>query len=330
MKLEHLPATPAARAWPLPHSARHAGTPRAPLRGLRYAVPLLTPAFSIDSDFARDVLNGLSHPRKRIHGDWLHDRSGGALFEAITRLPQYHPAHTEQLLLQHCAGEIALLAGPGASLVELGRAGNCKSPLPAGLLQSCFAGMALHPAVLDAQQIEALPAPAQGRRVLISPGSAIGKFDPDEALVWLRKLSRLARPGDLLVLGADASTDPSRLLAAYDDTQGVTAAFNKNLLLRMNRELDANFDVHAFRHAARLDTRQHRVELHLVSCKPQSVRVAGRVFDFGHCESIHTDSAYQHGLARIHSLGARAGWVQRQLWTDARADHGVHVFERER
>lgn len=284
------------------------------------------PAF--DTAFAHDVLAGLSSDHKSIPGRWLHDARGSALFERITDAPEYYPARSEMLILRNCAAEVAALAGPGAGLVELGR-GACRG---AALLLAALQAPACHVPVdlaADFAPLDRLPAEvrAAGRAVFFA-GSTIGSLAPDPALDLLRRLARLAGPDSLLVLGADATQDPSLLLPAYADAQGRTAAFNQNLLLRMNRELGADFDVDSFRHAARYDTRQRRMELHLVSRREQWVQVAGRRFHFDAGESIHTDSAYKYGLLRIQSMASSTGWSQRQLWTDAHARFGVHVFER--
>lgn len=315
------------------------------------AAPAPRPAFR--TAFARDVLAGLSQREKSVPCTWLYDRAGSELFERITELPEYYPARTEVLILRQCAGEIAALAGRRACVVELGSGSSRETPLllsalddPAGYvpvdvsaellhasvaaLRPQFPGLAMHPVVADFNRLRGLPAPADAaaRRLAFFPGSTIGNHAPAEAVELLRRIARLVGGGGMLVLGADATLDPSLLLPAYDDPEGVTAALDKNLLRRMNCELDADFDIDSFRHAARLDTRQRRVEMHLVSRREQWVRVAGERFHFAQGESIRTQNAYKYGVLRIQSMAARAGWTQRQLWTDAHARYGVHVFER--
>lgn len=311
----------------------------------------LSPAF--DPAFAHDVLVGLSLRQKSIPCTWLYDRTGSELFARITQLPEYYPTCTETLILRHSAAAIAELAGASVCLVELGSGSSAKTPLllaaldaPASYvpvdisaefldasvraLQAQFPALPMHPLVADFTRLRALPAQAAAgaRRAIFFPGSTIGNLAPGGAMDLLRRVARLAGPGGMLILGADATQDPSLLLPAYDDPQGVTAAFNLNLLVRMNRELDADFDVAGFRHAARFDTRQRRVEMHLVSRRGQWVRVAGQRFHFAQGESIHTESSYKHGPLRIQAMAAGAGWTQRQMWTDAHARFGVHVFER--
>ena len=306
-----------------------------------------------DSPFARDVLTGLSDDPKSIPCRWLYDRRGSELFEQITEVPEYYPTRTEILILNNCVEEIAALAGPGAGVIELGSGSSRKTPLllsaldapacyvpvdvSAGFLktsvqalQSPFPTLPMVPVVADFMQLDTLPAMATAarRRLVFFPGSTIGNLAPDAAVDLLRRMSRLAGTGGLLVLGADATQDPSLLLPAYADAQGVTAAFNKNLLTRMNRELGADFDLDTFRHAARYDTRQWRMDMHLVSRRDQWVRVAGHRFHFDQGESIHTESSYKYGLLRVQAMARSAGWSQCQMWTDAFARFGVHVFER--
>jgi L-histidine Nalpha-methyltransferase len=283
-----------------------------------------------EPDFAQEVLAGLANLPKRTPGRWLHDAAGAALFDAVTRLPEYYLVRTECLILQRCAAEIAALAGAGASVLEAGPASAARTQLLLAALDRPACHALVCPVVADFARLARVPQRAQpGARVLVFlPGSAIGGLEPHDAVALLRHAGRIAGASGVLVLGADATQDPSALLPAYDDPQGVNAAFNKNLLVRMNRELDADFDIGAFRHAARFDTRQRRVEMHLVSRCEQWVRVAGRRIHFDQGESIHTDSAYKHGLLRIQSIASGAGWSQRQMWTDAGARFGVHVFER--
>lgn len=310
------------------------------------------PLPTLDTAFTRDVLAGFSRQHKSIPCTWLYDRRGSELFESITAVPEYYPTHTEILILHSCAAEIGALAGPRASLIELGSGSSHKTPLllealdqPAcyvpidisaqfleesvSALQARFPSLPIHPVVADFQQLGALllNAEAGERRVVFFPGSTIGNLAPDEAVDLLRQVARLARTGGLLVLGADATQDPALLLPAYADAQGLTAAFNKNLLVRMNRELAADFDVDSFCHEARFDSQQHRVEMHLVSRCEQWVQVAGERFHFDRGESIHTENSYKYGLLRIQAMARSAGWAQRQMWTDAHARFGVHVFE---
>jgi L-histidine N-alpha-methyltransferase len=310
-------------------------------------------ASSLSTAFAHDVLAGLAQRHKSIPCTWLYDERGSALFERITETPEYYPARTETWLLERCAAPIAEAAGPGATLVELG-SGSCRKTrllleamdapsayLPIDIsesslarslpeLQRRFPALRTVPVVADFTRLTSLPALAQGRgrRVVFFPGSTIGNFTPDAAVALLERIGRLVGPDALLVVGADATQDPAVLLPAYDDRQGVTAAFNKNLLLRINRELDADFAPGAFRHEARLNAAEQRVEMHLVSEYTQQASVLGHRFRFAMGESIHTENAYKYSLLRLQALAHRAGWSPVQRWMDGQSRFAVHVLER--
>jgi dimethylhistidine N-methyltransferase len=304
------------------------------------------------SPFARDVLDGLSRPVKQIPSLWLYDRRGSELFEQITALPEYYPARTEQWLLERCVGEIAAEAGPGATLIELGSGSSRKTRLllaalerpsaylpidiseefllaSAEAVREQFPDLHVAPLVADFSEPGALefPTRGEGRRLLFFPGSTIGNFTPDAAIALLQRLSASAGPGALLVIGTDANHDPASLVPAYDDAQGVTAAFNRNLLMRINRELGGDFSPDAFRHEARWDASRQRMEMHLVSEYTQRATVLGREFRFAMGESIHTENSYKYGVLRFQAMAGRAGWSHRQVWTDSNARFAVHVFE---
>lgn len=309
------------------------------------------------ADFARDVLAGLAATRKRIPPTWLYDHRGSLLFEQITQLPEYYPTRTEIGILKACAGEIAALAGPGSVVVELGSGSSRKTPIlldalraPAAylgvdiserFLAESIAGLQRHfpsldmvPVVADFTQMRSLPPLAHrardARRLVFFPGSTIGNFEPEAAVALLQRVGQAVGRGALMVVGADPTHDPAVLLPAYDDAQGVTAAFDLNLLTRINRELDGTFAASAFRHEARWDAREQRIEMHLVSQYTQRVAVLGHAFRFAVGESIHTESSYKHGALRFQALAQRAGWVERRLWTDAQARFAVHLLERVR
>ena len=305
-------------------------------------------------EFARDVLAGLRQAHKSIPCAWLYDARGCELFEAITRLPEYYATRTEHWILQRCVQQIAAAAGPGATLVELGSGSTHKTATLLTALQSPglyvpidiaaprlealvqtlradFAGLRVEPLVADFTRLTALPVLAQGerhgRRLVFFPGTTVGNFTPEQAIALLERIARLVGDGALLVVGADACVDPKLLLPAYDDTQGATAAFNKNLLTRINTELGANFVLDAFRHEARWDAQRQRIEMHLVSRAAHSVQLRGESFALAHGESIHTENSYKYGFFKFQALARRAGWTHRQFWTDGQARYGVHVLE---
>lgn len=304
--------------------------------------------------FARAVLSGLGQRRKSVPCTWLYDEAGSELFERITRLDAYYPTRTEIQLLERSAAEIAEDIGPGATLVEFGSGSSRKTPIllralrqPAGYvaidisgpfveaslaaLRQTLPGLPMRAVVGDFTDPDALPFhPDELPRPRLGffPGSTIGNFMPDEAVALLARFGRWLGPGATLVVGADATTDPAVLLPAYDDPEGVTAAFNRNLLVRINRELGGTFDVDAFRHEARWLPEQQRIEMHLVSRCVQSVRVLDRTFAFAAGESIHTENSHKVGLIRFRALAARAGWAERQCWMDAKGRFALHVLER--
>jgi L-histidine Nalpha-methyltransferase len=306
-------------------------------------------------DFARDVLAGLSQPRKSIPCTWLYDHRGSELFEEITQLAEYYPTRTERLILERCAAQIAQAAGPGATVVELGSGSSRKTPILLGALQAPaaylpidisaqfldesvralqaqFPRLPMHPVVADFTQINSLPELARvaggGRRVVFFPGSTIGNFMPDDAVRLLDRIGQAVGPDALMVVGADPTHDPAVLVPAYDDARGVTAAFNKNLLVRINRELGGNFSLSAFRHEARFNAEHQRVEMHLVSQYTQRVTVLGRAFMFAAGETIHTENSYKYGLVKFQAMARRAGWAHRQFWVDGQSRFAVHVLER--
>ena len=305
------------------------------------------------SAFARDVLAGLALRRKSIPCTWLYDQRGSELFEQITQLDEYYPTRTETWILERCAAQIALAAGPGATLVELGSGSSRKTALLLAALDApaayvpidiCgqflaesvqalaprFPQLRITPVVADFTQITALPALAHssgsGRRVVFFPGSTIGNFTPEAAIGLLDRIGRVVGPDALLVVGADATHDPAVLIPAYDDRLGVTAAFNKNLLTRINRELGADFSLSAFGHEARFDAAERRIEMHLVSQYTQRVTLLGRSFHFAAGESIHTEDSYKYGLVRFQAITHRAGWSSRQLWVDGQSRFAVQVL----
>lgn len=309
-------------------------------------------AAAAPSAFARDVMEGLARPRKSIPCTWLYDHRGSALFEQITDVAEYYPTRAETLILERCVAEVARIAGPGVTVVELGSGSSRKTPLllqaldrPAGYvpidisaqflaeavqpLRARFPDLPITPVVADFTQLTRLPRTKNkgGRRLVFFPGSTIGNFTPEAATDLLTRIARAAGPAALLVVGADATQDPAVLIPAYDDSQGVTAAFNLNLLARINRELDANFSLTAFRHEARWNADEQRVEMHLVSRYTQSVAVRGQQVHFEMGESIHTENSYKYGLLKFRSMAARSGWEQTQLWIGGPSRYAVHVFE---
>jgi uncharacterized SAM-dependent methyltransferase len=279
------------------------------------------------SPFARDVLDGLARRRRSIPGTWLFDRRGTQLLDEVAAAPEYYPARTEAALVGQCAALIADEAGPQATLVELCVGTSRTTPILLAALERPADYLSIHIGDgVDALAGVTLPEGA-GRRIVFLPSDAIGRLTPEAASVLLESIGRLVGLGALLVVGADHTRDPGQLLGAYLDRAGASAALNKNLLERINRELDGDFDAQAFRHAACFNPAEPRVELYLVAQRAQRVSVLGQGFDFAGGESIHTGNAYKPSLFQFLALAHRAGWAQRQLWMGAAAGYAVHVLE---
>jgi L-histidine Nalpha-methyltransferase len=316
----------------------------------RAAVAAAAAEQACDPDLAACVLEGLSRPQKALPSRFFYDARGSSLFEQITTLDEYYLTRTEIGLLERHAGEMATLIGPQASVIEFGSGSSRKIPIllralqaPAAwvpididegmLAQSVrdmrgrFPGLRLVPIHADFMQPVTLPdGGLSANRVGFFPGSTIGNFRPHEALAFLRRVgATLGRAAGMLI-GVDRKKDLSTLLAAYDDVEGVTAAFNKNLLLRLNRELGADFDLDAFAHEARYDIDRGRIEMHLVARTPQRVQVLGRTFRFAAGETIHTEVSCKYTLEEFRLLARAAGWQPVQCWSDPQGWFAIHFL----
>jgi len=304
-----------------------------------------------DSAFCRDLLTGLSRTPRSIAPKYFYDAQGSALFDRICELPEYYPTRTERRILERHGREMAEVIGPQADIIEFG-AGSLEKirfllrsfesrtlprryfPIDISAAHLEDAARRMHadcpwlevrPVAADYMneaQLKGLDA-ATGRRVGFFPGSTIGNFDEYEAMTFLRLAARLLAGGGLLV-GVDLVKDPQTLHRAYNDTQGVTAAFNLNLLRRANTELSADFDVGAFAHYAFYDPRKHRIEMHLVSQCAQTVSVAGESFDFEEGESLHTESSHKFTIEGFRKLAVSAGFRPGPVWTDEARLFSVH------
>ncbi|WP_454727577.1 MULTISPECIES: L-histidine N(alpha)-methyltransferase [Cupriavidus] len=304
--------------------------------------------------FARDVLAGLAGTPRSIPPKYFYDAAGSTLFDRICELPEYYPTRTELAILAGHAREIAAHIGPRADLIEFGAGSLTKvrrlldafapADLPrrflpldisgahlheaARRLRADYPALAVQPVVADYMAPFALPdAPgasgARARPVGFFPGSTIGNFSPAEALRFLRLAARLLAGGGLLV-GVDLVKAPATLHAAYNDSQGVTAAFNLNLLSRINRETGADFDLGGFAHYAFYEPVRRRIEMHLVSRRAQTVTVAGRPHRFAEGDTIHTENSHKFTIEGFRALAAEAGFRPGTVWTDERRLFSVH------
>jgi dimethylhistidine N-methyltransferase len=303
------------------------------------------------AQFRADVLRGLGAPAKELPCKYFYDEAGSELFERITELEEYYPTRTELSIMRRHAAEMAGLLGPRCLLVEYGSGSSTKTRLlldrlrdPAGYVPIDVSGEHLrraaraiaadYPAVEvlplcgDFTRPLGLPVPRQpaARRVVYFPGSTIGNFTPDETVALLRLTAGLCGRGGGLLLGADLRKDRGVLEAAYNDRRGVTAAFNLNLLVRINRELAADFAVEQFAHRAVYNARAGRIEMYLVSRREQRVHVGGAEFRFAAGESICTEYSYKYRLRDLHDLAGAAGFQVERFWTDEREYFSVHYL----
>jgi L-histidine N-alpha-methyltransferase len=299
-----------------------------------------------------DALAGLAGTPKTLPCKWLYDAEGCRLFEDITRLPEYYPTRTEVRILAESGADIAEAIGPGAAVVEFGPGDGAKAVQLLGALQApvaylpvdiaaewldaaaarvaaAFPQLKVRPVVADFTLPFDLAGRAAGSTTHLGffPGSTIGNFEPQEAVTFLRRARASLRPGARMLLGADLVKEAAILEAAYDDAAGVTAAFNLNLLARLNREAGADFDLSAFRHEARWNAGLERIEMHLVARHAQNVLVAGHRFRFGTGESIHTESSHKYRPARLRALAKAAGWRTVRMWTDPEQLFSVWLLE---
>jgi len=315
-------------------------------------------AAQFDAQFAADVLHGLSRPQKTLPCTWLYDMRGSELFVEITGLEEYYPTRSEVGILQRSAGEIAAHIAPRATLVEFGSGSSLKTPLLLGALAQPqayvpidisaqflheslqplrvrFPTVQCRPLVADFSKPEAMRRlrqmlAATGPRVGFFPGSTIGNFTPPEATWFLRQAADALGPGAMMVIGVDSTTDAAVLVPAYDDARGVTAAFNLNLLSRINRELGGTFRPGGFRHEARYNREQGRIEMHLVSQVAQEVEVLDRRIVFVPAETIHTENSYKYSEAKFEQMAHAAGWRHLAKWMEPgseRGHFGVHLLQ---
>lgn len=306
--------------------------------GLRLAEdaprPVLRPTDEAETArFRRDLIAGLSRSPKVASPKWFYDAEGSQLFEAITRLPEYYPTRQEADLLRRVAPEWAARFGSGAVLVEFGSGASEKTHIvlasapdlrayvpidisadaldaAARRIDAAYPALKVTPLVGDFLHLGALPAGiGAGRRVGFFPGSTIGNLERDESIAFLKAARGLLGPDALFILGVDLVKAPETLIAAYDDAAGVTAAFNRNLLVRANRELGAGFDVDSFVHRAVWNAAASRMEMHLEATRAMTVLIDGRCLTFSRGETIHTESSRKYTEASVRELANASGWT---------------------
>lgn len=288
------------------------------------------------------VMHGLQSAAKSLPPALFYDAAGAALFEQICEQPEYYPTRTELAILDRHAADLAAHAGPRVALVEYGSGAGTKVRY---LLDALDRPVAYVPVDVSAEQLVEVAAEraeqypslriapvcadytrpfalpdltGASRRVAFFPGSTIGNFHPDDAAAFLRSVRHTVGDDGGLILGVDRRKDPAVLHAAYNDRAGITAEFNLNMLARLNRELDADFDLDAFRHVAFFNDAESRIEMHLESTTDQTVQVDGVEIAFEAGETIHTECSYKYDEPRLTALLESCGFSIRALYSDDR------------
>jgi dimethylhistidine N-methyltransferase len=314
---------------------------RSPLRFYDYAPDT--------GSFAEDARAGLSAAPKTLPAKYFYDARGSALFDDICRVPAYYPTRTELEIMQVHAGDMALAVGADVLVIEYGSGSSLKTTrlldalanpsayVPVDIsrehllnaakrLARAYPSLPVLPVCADYTTPFDVPEVPSKRRVAYYPGSTIGNFKPASAEAFLRDMRAVVGENGAALIGIDLQKDPAVLQAAYDDEGGVTAAFNKNILHRMARELDAKVNPEAFTHEARYNAEEGRMEMHLVSDEAQTIQIGEEEFALAAGESIHTENSYKYTLEGFAALAGEAGWTVADVWTDDRAYFSVHYL----
>jgi len=318
------------------------------------AFPQLIDYFPPRAEMRADILNGLSRPQKEISPKYFYDARGSQLFEDITRLPEYYLTRTERSIMQASIADMARRIGPKAAVIEFGSGSGSKIRLLLDELHepvACVAVEISRDHLLDSTQslandypqlqtiavcadftrpFELPPIPGARRNLVFFPGSTIGNFPPDEAVSLLKVINQATGENGALLIGADLVKDSAVLEAAYNDSAGVTAEFNLNLLAHINRELQADFVADGYRHLAVYNQQVQRIEMYLVSQREQMVHIGGEQIQIKNGERILTEYAYKYELDSFARLAARAGFRVEQVWTDPQQCFSVQYLLRER
>jgi dimethylhistidine N-methyltransferase len=304
------------------------------------------------SEFETDVLEGLRTIPKHVPAKYFYDGAGSQLFERITELPEYYPTRCEIGILRNQGADIAKLIPQGAALVEFGSGSSKKARIllsaapklavyvPVDIcgemieqeaieLRADFPDLKVLPVTADICKPFELPEEAKKAAVRIGffPGSTIGNFEPHEASSFLRNAANILGRGPTIIVGVDLIKSADVLNAAYNDAQGVTAQFNRNLLTRINRELGGTFQLSTFEHHAFYNRERNRIEMHLASLKRQKVRIAGETIEFRAGETIHTENSYKYSVESLAALARGVGWFPLAAWTDTRKFFSIQAFK---
>jgi dimethylhistidine N-methyltransferase len=315
------------------------------------AMPPATEAPSATSGLLSDVITGLSSEPRALACKYFYDERGSALFQKICELPEYYITRTEIDILDRHRAEIASQLGPDVELIGLGTGAGTKTRIliealekPAAyipvdisekqlrkstaLFRRVFRSLEILPVCADYLQPVVIPSPRHkaARNVVYFPGSTIGNFEPGEALEFLRRIAKVSGRGGGLLIGVDLQKDQNVIEAAYNDSAGVTAEFNLNLLAHINRETGANFDLSRWQHRAVYNSKAGRIEMYLISTIDQTVRIQDRQFRFRAGEKILTEHSYKHTPEGFIALARQAGFDFVKLWTDDARLFGVFCF----
>ena len=302
-----------------------------------------SPLTSVETNFYNDVLEGLSQPQKRLSCKYFYDERGSQLFDEICKLDEYYLTRTELDIMDRYLEEMAYQIGPRAVLVEPGSGSSTKTRIllnalenPVGYvpidiseehllstaedLRKTFPYIQIMPVVADFTQGFELPTPGStySHAALFFPGSTIGNFTPAQAIEMMRSMAHILGHNGGMLIGFDLQKDPQILEAAYNDSAGITAEFNLNILHRINRELGSDFDVDQFRHRATYNEELGRIEMYILSKVKQSVTIREQVFDFEAGERIFTEASHKYTTDGFSELAAEAGFTTRKFWTDSK------------
>lgn len=294
-----------------------------------------------DETFLREVIAGLSKSPKSLSPKWLYDQRGSEIFEEITNAPEYYPTRTEAIIFETALPELGRMLQNVDTVVEYGSGSSKKtvaliehlSPttyIPIDISEAFLLEAAeelrgevddevsVRPLAADFNEDVQLPQgiASPSGRLGFFPGSTLGNLEPDEAVSFLKRAKRALGSSAHFLLGIDLVKPRDILVAAYDDAGGVTAAFNLNLLTRINRELGGDFDVDAFSHRAIYDDERSRIEMHLVASGPQTVHIGDRTFEFAEGETLHTENSHKFTVDSVEALAREAGWSLVHVWTD--------------
>jgi len=304
---------------------------------------------NLQNSMVRDILAGLQKPQKEIPSKYFYDQRGSELFEQICNLDEYYPTSAEMAIMDLYIDEIADKLGQDIELIEFGSGSSRKTRLlltnlnniiayvpvdisegflykQAEMLKKEYPDIDIYPVAADYTKSIVLPEGVRSaRKIVYFPGSTIGNFTRKKARKFLGKIARLVKPNGGLLVGVDMKKDVEILEAAYNDSKGITALFNKNLLIRLNRETDADFDPDKFEHNAFYNAEKGRIEMHLESLTDQAVEISGRQIQFTKGETIHTENSYKYSPEEFRNL-ASDYFEAEEMWTDPQLLFSVHYL----